>query len=218
MCDIDSYVKKRILFEARKMYDYKSLLELAKKDDNIKSILLKHKSMAERAASFKYYDCLRVFLDSAKTIIDIGCGLNPILTNMRFCDFFNYYCVDKDEKILEILNLLNKRFCNRNIQIIHSDLYEIPNEISNVYCDFAFVQKIIPTLEYDSNEKVLANIANLNSSYFLVTGSRFSLSRNAKIEKEERLCLESFIEKYNFVKVSSFEKQNEFGWVIKKYV
>lgn len=212
----DAYVKKQILRRARKLYDYYELVDLAHNGLDLNSIIINHKSVAERDNAEHYYECLKDYLLCSRRVADIGCGLNPALVLNTFPSIENYLCIDKDNRILEVLNIINCRFFYGKLAIFNSDFQEKPVMIKETQLDFVFIQKLIPRLTAESKRKILDNIASVDSKYFLITGNRFSLSRNISIEKEETKCLDNFIERYGFCKEEKFDKSNEFGWVVEK--
>lgn len=214
--ECDKYVKQQLLRNARKLYDFQEIAEIANTSNEIGEIILFHKSINERENPETYYNELTPYWNNYNKFLDVGCGLNPAILIKFLPKDFQFYCVDKDKKILEILETLNNRFLNKKLMIIRSNLCIIPIEISKQDFDFVFIQKLIPKLTYDHNRTVLNNLAKINSKHFLLTGNKFSLSRKVSIENKERAALEQFIERYGFKKIHFFNKNNEFGWVVKK--
>ncbi len=212
----DKYIKKQILCKARKLYDYALLKKMIYENTPLDKILMFHKSTKERSVDFNYYNELSSVLSISNRVIDIGCGLNPVMVSKSFDNIKEYYCIDKDKKILEILSALSDRLSRNNLILIKNDFNNFPEEIKNEHFDFAFIQKLIPMLSEKHNRRILNNIANISSKYFLITGNKLSLSRNISIEEKEKKSLEMFIKKYGFTKIAFFNKETEFGWVVTK--
>lgn len=214
--ECDKYVKQQLLRNARKLYNFREIAEIANTSNEIEKIIGFHKSINERENHETYYNDLIPYWNNCNKFLDVGCGLNPAILIKSLPKDFRFYCVDKDKQILEVLETLNNRFMNKRLMIIQSNLSILPLEISEQDFDFTFIQKLIPKLTDDHNRTVLNNLAKINSKQFLITGSKFSLSRKINIENKERLALEQFIDKYGFKKIYFLNKNNEFGWVVKK--
>jgi hypothetical protein len=214
------YLKTNFFRRGTKLYSKKYYKELLKDENySINDILNGHKSYIERNIDENYYIDLKDFIKRSSYIIDIGCGLNPLLF-LKDNEYNNsYFAIDRDKFILEVLC---ESIQNFNLPKVIPFIMNINNPnaeartIFKSHSGLVFVQKIIPPLSYSHNRKALTIISEIQCKYFLLTGSVNSLSRNVCIYEKEKTSIEAFIKRYGFTKISCFNKVNEFGWIVTK--
>lgn len=207
------YVQRQILRRARQMIDWPRVNALlAREPLDVPQLLLAHKSWAERGCGSDYYVSLDAYLRQATTVLDIGCGFNPLYVLSYYPNIKDYCCVDKDEKVLRVLI----RICKREFACHCSFVRSIRDLGCESSFDFVFAQKIIPILYRRHNRQELARIGLLRVKWMLLTGSVRSLSRNIEICTKEKHCLNKFCEEYGLKKCEPFNKENEIGFLITK--
>jgi hypothetical protein len=215
------YLKTYLFRFGTKLYSRKYYNELISKENySMNDILNGHKSYAERNINENYYSDLKDYINYYSCIIDIGCGLNPILFLLKDKQFnCKYIAVDKDDFILDLLCKCIKKFDLEGITPFNCNIAKLDNKINTLFkshYDFALVQKLIPSLSYSHNRKALKIISEIQCKYLLITGSIDSLSRNKSIYEKEKASIDAFVTRYGFIKVSDFNKPNEFGWIVKR--
>lgn len=212
----EEYAAEMVRKRARKLFDFKDIQEQIKANADLKDILLLHKSCAERGYTDNYYSFINDILSEAKSVFDVGCGLNPGMILPEYPNIPQYFCYDKDTKIQKLLQLLNEKYLGNRLTIFSDSEWCKSNRILQIHSDLLLAQKLISNLFYSRNIKTTERLAAINAKYYFVTGCIQSLSRTVSIREDENRALEWFISHYGFHKIRYIETQNEFGWLLKK--
>ncbi len=163
-------------------------------DQTILSLLNAHKSTNERIsfAPELFADIFKV-CQNAKSIVDLGCGLNPL--------FIPFVGDLQNKKYLAIdvntftTNLLNKFFAARSING-KAEAIDILTEIPNTNFDVAFMFKLAPLLERQQKGSVVNILKKLNAKYVVVSFPLVSVGGNKNTTMEQNY-------KTNFVTFAS---------------
>ncbi len=210
------YATKMVRKQARKLYEYRKIMEAIDSDATLDEILSMHKSCAERGEFYNYYECLEEILKDARYVLDIGCGLNPCMVLLEYDNIIQYFGYDNDTHILEILQLLNRLYLNQKLTLLSKSDWNDELQIMNINPDVVLVQKLVSNLYYNRNTKMTDKIAQIDAKYYFVSGCQLSLSRNISIKEEENSAIEWFIHRYSFKKIKYVETSSEFGWILTK--
>lgn len=210
------YVQSQILRRARRLVDYRALERLAsEKRPQISAMLLTHKSWKERGVDAGYYGPISDYLRSASSILDIGCGLNPLYVISNYDNVKSYYCVEPDKRIIQALKGVCAKISRCQMTFFNGKIEAVAHEMDGAF-DFAFVQKLIPLLTQKRDGAALHSIGRVISGYALLTCNLVSLSRACSIVAEERLALDKFCQREGLVRLSEFNGAGEFGYVVKR--
>lgn len=210
----EEYAAKMVRKRARKLFDFNVIQKQIKANAELSNILLLHKSCAERSCNNNYYTFLQDVLLEAKSVFDVGCGLNPGMILSEYPNISQYYCYDKDTKIQKLLQLLNEKYLGNHLTIFLDSEWCKDDHILQIHPDLLLAQKLISNLFYSRNTKMTDRLAAINAKYYLVTGCIHSLSRTISIREDENRALEWFISRYGFQKIRYIETPNEFGWLL----
>ncbi len=187
-------------------------------DKELRNKLLKlHVSSKERIPLYDFlFEDIFKLTGEPKTILDLGCGFNPIAFpfdkyNVKYyasdisksdCDFLNYYFkkidVECSAKSLD-LTLLNKK----------KNLLEI-----FPFVDICFLLKLLESIELKGHKLAELLLENIKAKWIVVSFPKKKLSgkRMNRIERKwfEKICERK---KYSFKKL---DYENEFFYIVKK--
>ncbi len=177
---------------------------LEKKEIN--ALLKTHSSTAER---LEFYPRLKEIISSLKinSILDIGCGLNPIaLASSKV----KYYALDIKE---DDLSLVNKFFKENNIngEIIASDIRKLPELPA---ADLCIIFKTLDIIEKKSHNIAFSLIEKLNFKYLLISFATKTLS-GKPMKLARRFWLENFLNSRNYF-YETFFSSNEVFYLVRK--
>ena len=79
--------------------------------------------------------------------------------------------------------------------------------------DLALMLKLIPVVQRQQRE-LIPLLLTVPAKSFLVTGSRYALTKNMDIEGRERKVIKDFIEKSGKNLTESLNTKNEFGYLL----
>lgn len=232
--DFSNKIKRNLYSQLRRYYqDVDDIDEIADKfkklqrDDEesknyIKSLLQYHVSTRERLADFNnFYEPIKKYIMESKKIIDIGCGLNPLMVpfNADGSKVEKYIAVDKDNKSIKILKAYSDWLGDDKLAGVNWDLKEGWQELYKktgieLY-DMAFIMKVLPVVKRQERE-LLSVLRDTPANLLLITGSKTSMTKNSSIEKRERKDIDNFIDECGFTKLLEFDRSEEFGWLVRK--
>lgn len=169
---------------------FKDREKLLQKSD-YDSLLMTHSSTKER---MKFYPKLMEIISSLhiKSILDLGCGLNPIALAKPG---IAYYASDINQ---EELSLIKKFFIKNNIQggIFQCNLLK-PESCNFPTADLCIIFKVLDIL--GKNDYILAKkiISKINSKFLLISFSTRTLSGKA-MSRPRRIWLEKLLRSDNY--------------------
>lgn len=164
------------------------------------------------------------------TVIDIGCGYNPLVFPREFYrKIARYIAVDKDAPSIEAVRVFARKFRIENMEPyiwdIASGLDALEQLTGIKTYDFAMMLKVIPVVQRldrvrtsDSKGNMRMSMTtvmgNFPATRFLATVSRESMTKHESIEKRELGVLREFLHAYDFTEIAEFSCGSEFGyWV-----
>lgn len=209
------YAEMRVKKKARTLYDYEHIKHLIDNHAPLSEILSAHKCCHERMTDGNVLALVNDIILGAKSVIDIGCGLNPCFAKNIYSNISEYYCYDKDKHVIDIAKRINQEYLHGTLTFLDS----LDDSIINNGCfNLLLVLRIIPSLYKNSQVRVMNKIADINTDYVVLTGSKLSLSRNISIQQQDNVAIEWFIKRYSFIKKRKIETNTEFGWLLKKVI
>lgn len=184
----------------------------------IKRILLTNKSAKER---IEYYEDIykKIFeiTGKPKTIVDLGCGLNPFSLVFMNLKKVNYYAYDLDDEDISFINeyfyLMKKKISGEAKMINLSNITE--EEIKKIpKAEVCFMFKLADVLDRENHKQSEKIIKNLNSNYIVVSFSKKTLAGN-EMNFPYRGWIEKMLERIG-LEFKKIDFENEIFYVIKK--
>ena len=176
------------------------------KKNNIKEILRNHTSTSER---LEFYPSLKKRIRKLKpnSILDLGCGINPIALASREV---KYYASDINEKDL---SLIEKFFKKNRIEgkTFFYNLEKINNDLPSADLCLAFKVLDIVRNRLGVAEKILTRV---NCKNFLLSFSTKKLS-GKRMNKPKRIWFERILKKNN-LNYLTFSSENEVFYLVRK--
>jgi 16S rRNA (guanine(1405)-N(7))-methyltransferase len=224
-----------------KSKDDKRIFEVSKLEDNeVKKILLAHKSSFER---YSYYPEIynKIFqklkknpsrLQNIVTILDLGCGLNPLsylFFDEKLFKSSNYLAIDIDKRALEIVNIFFKQK-GLNGKTFHMDVLElitqksskgqmakkeiILQKINDFSCDLALMFKLLELIEKKGHKNSEKLITSLNAKMIVASFPKKTISgKSMKVTKKP--WLERMLTRLSY-EFETFEIPTEIFYLIYK--
>lgn len=179
------------------------------KQHDFSSLLATHSSTKERLS---FYPQLKSLLSELKikSILDLGCGINPIA--LASPDI-HYYASDINESDLEVVSAF---FKENNIKgkVFPHNLRE--NNSSLPEADICLMFKVLDTIEKKGHRIALNLIQNLKCKYILISFSTKKLS-GVSMNFPKRKWLERLLE-HNNISYKTFSSDNELFYLITRKV
>jgi len=199
----------------------KYLEELKLAPDNaelIKKILLTNSSTKERLEDYnKIYNKIFEITGKPVTILDLGCGLNPLSFSFMSLDKVNYYSYDIDNADISLLNeyfyIMKDKILGKAKTINLSTIEE--EEIKKLpKADVCFMFKLVDVLDRKDHKQSEKIISNLDSEWIVVSFSKKTLA-GKMMNFPYRGWIERMFErnKWRFQKI---DFENEVFYVIRK--
>jgi hypothetical protein len=228
-------IKRKTYFGLRRYNaDTNNQLELIKKlEDSTDSSHQEIKPLAETLAAShastkerikdadEFYQRLFEVIGTPRTILDIGCGMQPLLFPFDSLgkDFKLYLAADKDPTSISALNAFAQAGKEKRLKAVKWDIHENWEPLLSYNdedeFDVAFLFKVVPVIERQ-NPEFLPILRKSPAKIWIVTGSKISLTKNKSIERRERATLRRFIESTQCRVVAEFSVSEEFGFVLQK--
>lgn len=179
----------------------------------------RHRSTAERLTHLdEFYATLFAHLGSPATIIDVGCGVQPLLFpfDALGAAVRRYVAVDKDPAAVEAVAAYGEARGDGRLVAVRSDLgrgwADLPPDSPDVF-DAAFLFKLVPVVRRQSRG-LIGVLAETPAERWVVTGSRVALAKQRSIERRERAVIQEFIRDAGRSVVAEFTVGEEFGYVV----
>jgi len=177
-------------------------------NNSLYSLLKTHSSTLER---LDFYSKLKSIISplNAKSILDLGCGLNPIALASKG---IKYLAVDiKEDELFIIEKFFKKNKINGETLVY--DLRDF-NSKDFLPVDLTILFKVLDILEKKSHKLANKIISTINSKYILVSFATKKLSGKS-MNFPQRVWFLSILKK-NKLKYKSFSNKNEIFYLIEK--
>lgn len=179
-------------------------------EKSIEKVLLTHSSTSERR---EFYPKLKELISNlnVKSILDLGCGLNPLaLANKRY----EYIASDIKE---DELKLIQEYFKEKNIsgKTFVYDLRNISSDLPKA--DLCIIFKVLDILSKTKKDRAMLAekvLTLIKSEIFLISFSTKKLS-GKKMNYPNRTWFEKILSKLN-LSYEKIETSNEIFYLIKK--
>lgn len=179
-----------------------------------------HASTRERLKDREaFYGQLLPLLGRPRSILDVGCGMQPLL--FPFDDLKDslelYAAADKDPSSIAAVAAFAKATGNGRIVAARWDIAEgWPPLIKSCQVkefDVAFLLKVVPVVERQQPELVDI-LRETPGRLWVLTGSKVSLTKRQDIERRERALLRRFYEASGRRVVNEFSVSEEFCLIL----
>lgn len=178
-------------------------------DNRITDLLKTHTSTAERLS---FYPELTSIINKLKvhSILDLGCGLNPLALARKG---LKYYAVDiKEEELKIISNFFKKNKIHGDIIIC--DIRNLPENLPQA--DLTLLFKVIDIIE-KTNKRFTENLLKkIKSKYIIASFATITLS-GKRMRYHERKWFENVLI-HNNCKYGTFSSENEIFYLIEKII
>ena len=180
-----------------------------------RTIAAAHRSTAERLPSLdEFYAALFAAVGSPRTILDIGCGVQPLLFPFDGLGrgVERYVALDKDSQAIDAVAAYSLARADGRLVAVRSDLSGgWPAESGP--SDVAFMLKLVGVVGRQQRE-LLDVLAHAPAKRWVVSGSKVALAKQKDIERRERATLRRFVEMAGRRVVGEFAAGEEFALVV----
>lgn len=186
----------------KSLKDRKAML----KENRIEELLQTHSSTKERLS---FYPELKKKIASlkVKSILDLGCGLNPIaLANKNI----KYYASDIKESELSLI----KEYFKINKFSGESFIHDLRFKKNLPEADLCLLFKVLDVIDTKNHKNATELIKSIHCKYILVSFATKKLS-GKKMNFPRRFWFENLLNSLN-LKFETFSTENEFFYLIKK--
>jgi len=184
----------------------------------LKDLLASHVSSKERLPYYDdFYSQLFALIDSPQTIVDIGCGLNPLSYPFKkSASLKNYLAIDKDSSVINVLQqfahhlqpIQLKPVCMEISDIVWSDFL-----FQSTQFDLAIMLKLIPVIHRQS-KSAMTQLCQVPAKRIILTGNIEAMTRRENIRRREEQVLRNFIKMMGRDILGYIQIDNEFGMMI----
>ncbi|HLP45796.1 MAG TPA: hypothetical protein VK469_07620 [Candidatus Kapabacteria bacterium] len=189
--------------------------------DIIARLVGSHVSTKERLSSLDiFYEELFKYIESAVSIVDIGCGLHPLLFPFAGAgnNITRYAALDKDKTSISALEVFSKAL-DKNILYpmlwhIKEGWRAVQEKTGILRFDVALLLKIVPVV-YRIQRDLLPVLLGTPAETWIITGSRSSMTKYVDIEKRERKIIKQFVGQSRKQIIREFSTADEFCIIVK---
>jgi len=189
--------------------------KLIKKRDYEK-LLLSHKSSRERMPYYKeVYEKIFFGIKNA-SIIDLGCGLNPLSIEYMPIKIDNYLALDIGKKDLEIIN---EYFSQKGIngKAVLFDATNLDNYRFKKKFDYCFAFKVFEIFEKTNSHRLTEDIILRIPAKIIVASFSTETLGGIRMKRMRRIWFDVMATRLGYT-ISSFKVQNEIFYILKSIV
>jgi len=192
-------------FSGRYQKGYKNRIELLE-NSKINELLMSHSSSAER---IDFYPELKKIIYSLdiKSILDLGCGLNPIAIAKKGV---YYYAIDIKEDDLEIVGAFFKKNGIEGKTIVE----DIRRMEKFPKADMCIILKVLDIVEENGHKIAKRIIEKIESKYTIIGFAKKTLS-GKPMRRPRRKWLENYFENLKY-KYKVFNSENEIFYFLER--
>ncbi|MBV8827183.1 MAG: hypothetical protein JO220_19535 [Hyphomicrobiales bacterium] len=183
----------------------------------------RHVSTAERLPHVdEFFDLLAGKIDRIESIIDVGCGLMPLLFPFeRFPGLKRYCACDRDAAVIDAVDAYARW---RGDDILVGCTWDIAsgwNAVAGGHqvesFDLALMLKLVPVVDRQ-DKGLLETLAEVPAAIAVITGSREAMVKRNAIGRRELRVIERFARRFDLTELATFETGDEVGLVLARSV
>jgi 16S rRNA (guanine(1405)-N(7))-methyltransferase len=188
--------------------------ELIKKKD-YNGLLLSHKSSRERMPYYKeVYSKIFEKIKKPASIIDIGCGFNPLSIEYMEIKPEKYLALDINENDLKIINeYFSQKKISGSARVFDATLLSSYSFLENYDSCFAF--KVFEILERTKSHRLTEDIISRIPSKNIIASFSTKTLSGAPMSKNRRIWFEVMCKRLGY-SIESFKIPNEIFYILKK--
>ena len=188
----------------------------------IKETLEGHVSSKERAGQMEsMYAQIFAAAGVPKTILDAGCGVQPLAYPFdgEGKRTKKYVGLDKDKKAVAALSAYAAIRGDGRLVAKEWDIANGWNDALKAAgaeeFDLALLLKVVPVVKRQEPE-LLNILADIPAKTIVVTGSKIGMAKRTSIERREKAIIAKFIETSGWTVIAPIELDEETGWVARR--
>lgn len=175
-------------------------------------ILAQHVSTRERTLEdLTIYDRMCEALGLPESILDLGCGLQPL--QFPFTQFKpklrRYLALDRDPEVVRLLRVVAAAQGLDWLQAQSWELSQGWTQVSGECYELALMMKLVPVISRQ-RPRDLEILAATPARWWLLTGSKTAMTRHKDIERKDRRLIEMFLGQAKAEVISEFSLTTEF--------
>lgn len=195
------------------------------KESILKDLATCHVSIYERLTEMDYFyqelfDCLSKHACTCRTVLDVGCGLQPLFFPFQRLPYplLSYTAIDKDPLCIAAINAFSQHVVEFPLKSYHwqiSDGWEpILSTTAISSYDLAFVLKFIPVVERTEKGALEKLLLSLPAKIWVISGAKEAMAKRRNIEKRERASIENHITRLNKTIIAEINITSEFFYIV----
>ena len=189
----------------------------------IDAVVLGHASTRERIPSRdEFYRQLSGLIPPPTHIIDIGCGVHPLMFPFEgnwSTQIARYVAVDKNPNDVSCINHFSRLSPQAQLSAIQWEISEgwpaLAEQTGCEQFDIAFIMKVVPVVRRQQRD-LLSVLSQTPAKSWLLTGSRVAMAKRRSIEKREQRVLEEFVALAGRTVKHEFVVEEEFAWIVEE--
>ncbi|SER40549.1 hypothetical protein [Actinokineospora terrae] len=183
----------------------------------IQAVVSGHVSTAERLGTIdSFFSQLFDHIGSPNNIIDVGCGVLPLVFPLDDPPVSHLWAVDTDPEAIRAVSAHAR--VDQRIHPVRWDLTEdwpaLVEQGLPTRLDVALVLKVLPVVARRS-PKALEVLARTPADLLVFSGSRTAMAKRQDIERRETGVLRRFFAEYGFTEVGEFRTEDEICLVVR---
>lgn len=160
-----------------------------------------------------FYEQLGKAIGGAATIVDVGCGVQPLfLPRAQFPSISKYTALDKDRESVELMEKVKGIFPDR-YDWLQPQVWNIADGWGIEDFDAALLLKLVSVVKR-VNPALLDVLARTPAQIMIISGVKESMVKKQDVERRERKAINSFITASGRKAVDEFELENEFFIIV----
>jgi 16S rRNA (guanine(1405)-N(7))-methyltransferase len=172
-----------------------------------------HASTAERLPTLDTFRAeLTARLGGAATVVDVGCGVLPLLVPLD--GVREWWALDRDPRAHAALTAYARLRGDGRLRPVRWDVAEGWSRLPARF-DVGLLLKVVPVVAR-SDPGLLRVLAATPAEHLLVSGCRTALTRQEDIERRENAVLRRFFATYGFTVVDRFRTPDETCFVVRR--
>ena len=180
-------------------------------ENKIDELLKTHLSTKERLNHYEQiYEQIFKITKKPKSILDLGCGLNPLSLSLELMKNIEYFAADINQDDLEIVNEYFRKNKFKG-DVFFYDLKNAKDELPKT--DICFLFKVLDLIDNKGHKNAEKVLNRVNSKFVVVSFPKITIS--GRKLTSPRNWLKLLVERLKW-KYDLFETENEMFFVIKK--